>query len=225
MTKNLGIGTPPPCRRRLAKCGAYPPWPRAALVLLQRHEKGRGFCLPNRLPNSAARNSAALASVGFLCGARLRSRLTRPRSLLVRPSKGRGSGDDPGPHTQAAAAQRHARQEAANAPPTDELEHLQGRQEGHMAWHRRGTGLGCSDWEGCCGIQASYAAPVSGGAAMTPRQAHSGASRAGLECHRTRRRLAPQLALIRCGDCDPSVRLDWERAVRTSIAALNPERR
>jgi hypothetical protein len=25
-------------------------------------------------------------------------------------------------------------------------------------------------------------------------------------------RLARQLALIRCGDCDPSVRLDWERA-------------
>jgi hypothetical protein len=24
--------------------------------------------------------------------------------------------------------------------------------------------------------------------------------------------LAPQLALIRSGDCDPSVRLDWERA-------------
>src|SRR5262249_27435467 len=43
-----------------------------------------------------------------------------------------------------------------------------------------------------------------------------GASRAGLEWHRTRRRLAPQLALIRCGDCDPSVRLDWGRAVTTT---------
>src|SRR5262245_34322496 len=29
------------------------------------------------------------------------------------------------------------------------------------------------------------------------------------------RRLAPQLALIRSGDCDPSVRLDWERAAHS----------
>src|SRR5215470_13669512 len=38
-------------------------------------------------------------------------------------------------------------------------------------------------------------------------------SHAGQYLQKQSPRLAPQLALIRCGDCDPSVRLDWERAV------------
>src|SRR5215468_2499291 len=32
------------------------------------------------------------------------------------------------------------------------------------------------------------------------------------------RRLVPQLTFIRSGDCDPSVRLDWERAVLDFVA-------